>query len=285
MSKEFDVYLSRLPQRVTDNIFLQWRSKYQQDDLLLDTEDLESSLSINPVGLPSRHSETARFTSPLVYNQVMRESILCSYKSIAILRSIIRDLSNGQQTYSDVSAYLANMLLGRAICLLLGVWFSPCKINGDYYLIDLFFKKPTGYETRAFNLKNFRMNHEVLWKLFINLIKNTQGTYITPQISSFINSINPSDFASHRNHLQYSYHNWTFNDLIKDDEVECSWFTDYQFNLALDFQNFTSHANKLMLLELLGLFINLFSSIAVMPEQKEHLQVFQASLDNYKQWI
>lgn len=285
MSKDLDVYLTRLPQRVTDNIFLQWKTKYQQDDALLETEDLENSLIINSVGLPSRQSETAKFTSPLVYNQVMRESILCAYKSIAILRSIIRDLSSGQQTYPDVSAYLANMLLGRAICLLLGVWFSPCKINNDYYLIDLFFKKPTGYETRAFNLKSFRMNHEVLWKLFINLMKNTQGTYITPQITSFINSIKPSDFASHRNHLQYSYHNWTFDDLINDDEVDCSWFTDYQFNLALDFQNFTSHANKLMLLELLSFFIDLFSSIAVMPEQKIHLEVFKDSLSNYKQWI
>ena len=72
MSKDLDTYLSRLPQRVTDNIFLIWRSKYQQDDNLLSMEDLENSLILNPVGLPSRQSETARFSSPLIYNQVMR---------------------------------------------------------------------------------------------------------------------------------------------------------------------------------------------------------------------
>ena len=38
MSKDLDVYLTRLPQRVTDNIFLQWKTKYQQDDALLETE-------------------------------------------------------------------------------------------------------------------------------------------------------------------------------------------------------------------------------------------------------
>ena len=141
MSKDLDTYLSRLPQRVTDNIFLIWRSKYQQDDNLLSMEDLENSLILNPAGLPSRQSETARFSSPLIYNQVMRECILCTHKSLAILRSIVRDLSSGQQTYSDVSAYLANMLMGRAICLFLGIWFSPCKVNNDYYLIDLFILK------------------------------------------------------------------------------------------------------------------------------------------------
>lgn len=285
MSKDLDTYLSRLPQRVTDNIFLIWRSKYQQDDNLLSMEDLENSLILNPAGLPSRQSETARFSSPLIYNQVMRECILCTHKSLAILRSIVRDLSSGQQTYSDVSAYLANMLMGRAICLFLGIWFSPCKVNNDYYLIDLFFKKPTGYESRAFNIKNFRMNHEVLWRLFIELMKNTQGSHITPQIVSFISTVKPSDFALHRNHLQYSYHNWTFDDLCKDDEVGCDWFTDYQYNLALDFQNFSSHANKLLLLELLNFFIALFKPIAVMPELKHHLQLFEENLDSFKNWI
>jgi len=285
MSRDMDVYLNRLPQRVTDNIFQLWKSKYQQDDNLLETECIEISLATSTLGLPSRQSQTAKLSAPLLYNQVMRESILCAHKSTAILRSIIRDLSSGQQTYSDVSAYLANMLLGRAICLLLGVWFSPCKINGDYYLIDLFFRKPTGYEVRAFNLKSFRMNHEILWKLFIELIKNTQGTHITHQITSFVTTIDPSDFAAHRNHLQYSYHNWTFDDLISDDEVSCEWFTDYKFNLALDFKNFSSSANKLMLLELLIFFINLYSSVAVMPEQKSHLSIFEDSLKNYKEWI
>ncbi|MBC9229033.1 hypothetical protein HI850_006780 [bacterium SPL81] len=281
------IYLDRMQVRVTDEIVDIWKSKYIDRVDFLELETIEDYLSSLSTGLPSRESETCPFSYPLLHTHALREAILCTYKGYALSRSVVRDLKSGQQTYPDISAYIANLFFARAICLFLGVWFSPVQVKNDFLLIDLFAKRITGdkYVSKIFNLKNFRMNHESFWKTLLALIKQTSGTDITMPLGSFANNTDYSKFAINRNHLQYKYHSWNFDDLMNDDAIETEWFTDYTRNFSLDFDQYQSHSHKLLIIELMD-FINIFfRKIAVVDTLKTHLDNFEKQCLDYKGWI
>ncbi len=284
------VYFDRLSTRSIDQISNKWKILYQQDENLLLADDVESSLIFIKNSLPSTVSETAPFTYQYLPNQILRESIISTYKALAILKSVIRDISNGQLTYSEVSAYLVNMLLAKSICTLLGVWYSHNPIrkvgnNEEYFIIDLFHKKGASLESRIFNIKQTQLSHKQFWTLFSNLLKNTHGENITAGLSAFLNSNDHHSYSKIRNYLQYSYVNWIFDDLTEDRILEIDWFSSYQGNFSLDFGAFENNANKLFSLELLQLNIVLYKNIAIYGEQVEHLTQFEAMLENYKNWM
>lgn len=284
------VYFDRLTVRSIDQITNKWKALYIQDDDLLHSEDVENSLvNINQT-LPQSVSETAPFNYLYLHNQILRESILSTQKALAILRSIIRDISNGQLTYSEVSAYLVNMLLAKSICILLGVWYShnPIRITGnknEYFIIDLFHKKSNSLESRIFNIGNTKLNHKQFWTLFSNILKNTTGSNINSGLVNFINNNNHENYSKIRNHLQYSYVNWIFDDLKDDTALEIDWFSNYEGNFTIDFSSFQNNANKLLSLELLGLNISLFKNIAIHEELKQQLRMLELMLEKYQNWM
>lgn len=284
------VYFDRLTIRSIDQITNKWKALYIQDDDLLLSEDVESSLINIKHTLPLTASETAPFNYSYLHNQILRESILSTHKALAILRSIIRDISNGQLTYSEVSAYLVNMLLAKSICILLGVWYSHNPIRkidskNEYFIIDLFHKKINNLESRIFNIKDTQLSHKQFWTLFSNVLKNTTGPNINSGLLEFLNNNNHESFSKIRNYLQYSYINWIFDDLNEDTALEIDWFSNYAGNFTLDFSSFQNNANKLFSLELLQLNILLFKNIAIYEELIQHLNKFELMLEKYKNWM
>lgn len=284
------IFIDRLTMRTTDQIIIHWKANYIQDDDLLLSEPLEETLKSIKSNLPSDVSQTSSFSSQYLFNQVMKEYIISTYKAFAILRSIVRDISHGQQTYSEISSYLVNMLLAKSICLLLGVWYSHNHIrltnsNEEFFVIDLFHKKANSYESRIFNIKKTRLTHSQFWKMFLEILKNTSGTLISSRLSIFINNIDHNDFSLIRNHLQYSYINWIFEDLQSDDILETDWFTNYSYDFNLDFKILTNNSNKLLSLELIKFNSLLFKEIAVHDELKDHFNNFEEIASLFKNWM
>lgn len=281
------VYLDRMQVRVTDEIVDIWKSKYVDRVDFLELDTIEDHLISLTTGLPTRESQTSPFSYPLLHTHALREAILCTYKGYALSRSVMRDLKSGQQTYPDISAYTANLFFARAICLFLGVWFSPIQVRNDFWLIDIFAKRITGdnYISKIFNLRNFRMNHENFWKTLLELIKQTSGTDISMPFDSFVKNTDHTKFSSNRNHLQYKYHSWNFNDLMNDDAIETEWFTDYTRNFSLDFDQNQSHSHKLLIIEFMDFINNFFRKIAVVDTLNSHLINFEAQSLDYKTWI
>ncbi|RIW90103.1 hypothetical protein D3X35_10110, partial [Acinetobacter baumannii] len=202
-------FIDRLTIRSTDQIFNQWKVNYRQDDYLLDNDSVETYLINISNTLPTSLSTTSPFVYAYLHNQVMREYIFSTYKALAILKSIIRDIKNGQQTYSEISSYLVNMLLAKSISLILGVWYSHSPIRqssnnkDEFFIIDLFHKRGNTYESRIFNIQNTRLNHSQFWKMFVVILKNTTGMHISNNLSIFINNIDYNDFSLIRNFIQY----------------------------------------------------------------------------------
>lgn len=167
-----------------------------------------------------------------VHTLFLRESIFLAHKSCAIARSISRDLNARHGTYADVSGYNASFFIARALLLILGFHPLSTRICKSTVLTDIFHNGVDGKNTKLFFIPNANsFGHADIWELLKIAFNITHNLPIDPEFMSFLADLNPTDFASSRNQVQYHNCAWTYDDLHNDETIELDWIQPFQKNI------------------------------------------------------
>lgn len=173
----------------------------QNESSALDMAGTEKSKPISIYGL-----ETAAF----------REAVFLIHKACSLLRSVSSDVSRGQFTYSEVTAYTASFFLAKSICILSGVWVSPKGINGTNWVVDCMASDRSNYRTVAYQAGRSQIGHLEIWKLFKRVVDQCKSFPFDDEFQPTVKQLEDSSIARRRNYIQYWNTRWQFPDLHED---------------------------------------------------------------------
>lgn len=227
-------------------------------------------------------SDTSNISIPGSYIYSMADILKSAYKGAAVTRSMVRDMNNGQQSYSEISAYLGCMYFAKSIMLLHGFWLSskiissPSTAKPEYYAYDIF-------NQRLYRLGKGAPSHKALWSFFCKILsQNDIQVHSIPLYNFVSNPIEDMHIVSaNRNMLQYDYSFWIHEDLYADDCLEEAWIDDYLDNREngyIDIANDQDYSYKKLLIELIS-----YTNIFLDKIQVSDLDIHKKRLkDNYK---
>lgn len=159
-----------------------------------------------------------------------RESIYLAHKAGALFRSMDRDLSDGDISYPEVTAYNASFFLAKAICAIRGLWYTHQQINNKFWLIDAYSdvtrKKQTG-EIRAYEVGGQQIGHQQTWALLQRAFVNPKHIPVDSEFIAMLKGHQPNEIARIRNHIQYRNTIWPHDDLLVHQKVPVDWISPF----------------------------------------------------------
>lgn len=228
--------LKRLKHR--DGLFLKniWSSHLvDNNDAILVQDILESlkdSLNLNKT---EKERTLDEVTIPTA---IINELNILIYKALVTGRSFLRDLSSGQHSYAEITAYNGCFFWARCILLILGVWISPKKVNESYWIIDIYPEKVKTINSRFNFIKigNRQPGHIEIWLALKRIINSTtsKNLPVDTQFIAFINDIDESSIGFKRHNIQYSNNYWINIDDLKKDCIkvdDLSWVQEFDENI------------------------------------------------------
>lgn len=216
--------------------------------------------------LPTTGTEKeGKFDIVGVRETVLREGIFLLHKAAALLRSASRDIDARQYTHAEVTAYTASVFAAKAVCTLLGVWFSPKKVANENWFIDCFSReKRRQFYVNAIRAQSQRIGHREVWSLLQRLITVTSDLPLDAPMLELIQKSEVDRFAKHRNRIQYFNLAWAFDDLHGDQSTAPDWITPFRNDLYADIDpdGEDSHFTMFFLLMMLRSGFLLFSDVS-----------------------
>lgn len=283
--------LKQNPKRNLDKVIEDWKSQININSDILNCDSIcdkfPNLLSICDL----TKSDLIHYN---IYDSYFHDIIECSNKALAIVRSIVRDLKEGQQSYAGVSSYIASRLMAQSLLLLFGIWFSPEEYSEkNYYLMDIFSSKlviNSQAETNVYicDLKRSRIGHSNLWQVFHTIMITTSSPLIIDNATSlFFENLDLKAIPSQRDQIQYHYDGWTFSelDLLKDDNIDIDWMAQCDHNFVINFDDIDSRPNIIFLYNLLNLFYKILTNLQNLNDElDDHIAKVSTHIDILKNW-
>ncbi|MBS7838031.1 hypothetical protein [Wohlfahrtiimonas chitiniclastica] len=164
------------------------------------------------------HPQGSLSNSSGLLDSAMYDALLSSYKGAAVLRSCFRDIASKQNSYAELSSYIACLYFSKSIILLHGFWiasssiFVPIMGKERFFVLDIF--------KQEYYVMNKSASHKDLWGVFINLLKDNYINNSSLPLYNFVKNTDSHTISMGRNKIQYDYSYWIHDDLFTD-EHEC----------------------------------------------------------------
>lgn len=275
-----------------------WSYHLNENDDIMSTIDILDSIKESLIF--SGTEKTKNFEEATIPTALMNELISLVHKALVTGRSFMRDLKSGQHTYAEITAYNGSLYWAKCILLILGVWFSPKKINNHYWIIDIYpIKEKKLNSTFTFiNIGPHQIGHVEVWLILKRLLRTSKNICFDENFFSFINDLEESSISYKRHHLSYHNDYWLNPEDLRRDCIkigDISWIKEFHDEIysTLDIQDNSPENSLIYFYLILGrnfflLLKNIENSLPNIYKDKlseiEHgydsLQVF-----NEKNWI
>ena len=273
--------VKRIPARRWDDLKATWRrtAPTYEDVGAAPPVDVLDILEQNQSLLPLTGTEKeGRFDVPELRHLILREGIFVLHKSAALLRSASRDINAKQYTHAEITTYTGAVFAAKAVCIFLGVWFSPKKVSNDNWFLDCFSAPHRGrYHTSAIRAQCNRIGHREVWLILQRIFRKSEHLPLDSQLVHLIIDSSADQFAKHRNRIQYFNLRWYYDDLHGDDATYSDWISPFtkDLYLGIDPDDENTHFGVLFFLMMLRAAHQLFHEIASgTPGLQQELDLF-----------
>jgi len=220
-----------------------------------------------------------------IYQNVLRESIYLAHKSLVFLRGVDRDVNASQASHAEINAYTGSFMLAKAICMILGVWFSPRPILRCQWIVDLFKIKKRDFVVNAIKCPGKQIGHKELWEIFMRLLRTLENHPLDDEFRVFALSLDSGDIAKTRNHVQYRSFSWVYDDLYLNNSFGSGWVKPFDKDCYRDSSpdDLDSHFNFNFYMMLLRAYFRLFDDISKgFDSLKSEKDIFMQTIDSCK---
>ncbi len=221
----------------------------------------------------------------------LRESIFLAYKTLALMRSLRRDVKHRDETNPELTAYTAALFIAKAILLIHGIWVSSKAVNNCYWMLDTFYTdKSLTPVIRAWKLPG-QAGHRELWLTLKRLCRTMKYAPIDAELQEFIRQIDEKEISRFRHSIQYNNCDWIFDDLHGCVNL-APWTMRFDSSIytAISTEDKNCHFSIRFLLILFRMYCGMLRAVAIKKtaisqEYRKIFDNFTASKDFCNSWI